>query len=106
MLQDGIGSLVNPPWVSHPRQKRFVANKLGSGEFLLVKQGTEDVKMVVRTINSSAFTQADWDEYVVTVRTLFQLLIVVRLTERDHTTITRNPKLHGTGPDLGELVSD
>jgi hypothetical protein len=43
----------------------------GSGEFLLVKQGTEDVKMVVRTINSSAFTQADWDEYVVTVCPLF-----------------------------------
>lgn len=45
---------------------KFSKSPLGSGEFLLVKQGTEDVKMVVRTINSSAFTQADWDEYVVT----------------------------------------
>lgn len=40
---------------------------LGSGEFLLVKQGSDEVKMVVRTINSSAFSQHDWDEYVVTV---------------------------------------
>lgn len=48
-----------------------MTNQVGSGEFLLVKQGTEDVKMVVRTINSSAFTQADWDEYVVTVRSPF-----------------------------------
>jgi len=69
MLQDGIGSLVNPPWVSFFILKWIVADNVGSGEFLLVKQGTEDVKMVVRTINSSAFTQADWDEYVVTVRT-------------------------------------
>jgi hypothetical protein len=68
MLQDGIGSLVNPPWVSLFTMQRFSAHIAGSGEFLLVKQGTEDVKMVVRTINSSAFTQADWDEYVVTVR--------------------------------------
>lgn len=45
---------------------KFSKSPLGSGEFLLVKQGTEEVKMVVRTINSAAFTQHDWDEYVVT----------------------------------------
>jgi len=30
--------------------------------------------MVVRTINSSAFTQADWDEYVVTVRATYLIV--------------------------------
>jgi hypothetical protein len=61
--------------------------------------------MVVRTINSSAFTQADWDEYVVTVRPS-SLICIMTLMERGHTTTTPNPKLHGTGPDLGELASD
>lgn len=45
---------------------KFNKSPLGSGEFLLVKQGSNEVKMVVRTINSSAFSQHDWDEYVVT----------------------------------------
>jgi hypothetical protein len=40
---------------------------IGSGEFYLMQQGSEDVKMVVRTINSSAFTPEDWEEYVVSV---------------------------------------
>lgn len=44
-----------------------VSDRVGSGEFLLVKQGSEEVKMVVRTINSSAFSKHDWEEYIVTV---------------------------------------
>ena len=40
---------------------------IGSGEFHLLRQGSQDVKLVVRTINSSAFSKADWDEYVATV---------------------------------------
>lgn len=40
----------------------------GSGEFYLQQQGSDDVKLVVRTINSSAFTPHDWEEYVVSVR--------------------------------------
>jgi hypothetical protein len=32
-----------------------------------MRQGSNEVKMVVRTINSSAFTPPDWDEYVATV---------------------------------------
>ena len=38
--------------------------------------------MVVRTINSSAFTQADWDEYVVTVRCLLGSIQSVQLTQQ------------------------
>ncbi|WVQ83590.1 hypothetical protein IAT38_005731 [Cryptococcus sp. DSM 104549] len=45
---------------------RFNKSPMGSGEFLLTQQGSDDVKLVVRTINSSAFTPADWEEYVVT----------------------------------------
>ncbi|KAK1920913.1 hypothetical protein DB88DRAFT_501487 [Papiliotrema laurentii] len=45
---------------------RFNKSPMGSGEFLLMQQGSDDVKLVVRTINSSAFSPADWDEYVVT----------------------------------------
>lgn len=36
-----------------------------------MQQGSDDVKLVVRTINSSAFTQHDWDEYVVSVSATF-----------------------------------
>ena len=37
----------------------------GSGEFLLIdEKNPEKVHLVVRTINSSAFSSADWDEYV------------------------------------------
>jgi len=32
-----------------------------------MQQGSEEVKMVVRTINSSAFTAQDWEEYAVSV---------------------------------------
>ncbi|RXK41434.1 hypothetical protein M231_01340 [Tremella mesenterica] len=45
---------------------RYNKSPLGSGEFLLVQEGTQEVKLVVRTINSSAFTPADWAEFVVT----------------------------------------
>ncbi|CAD6576840.1 MAG: hypothetical protein TREMPRED_001782 [Tremellales sp. Tagirdzhanova-0007] len=59
---------------SHRRQEphvkawtwRFNKSPLGSGEFLLVQQGSEDVRLVVRTINSAAFTAHDWEEFVVT----------------------------------------
>ncbi|GFZ42817.1 hypothetical protein JCM24511_00535 [Saitozyma sp. JCM 24511] len=44
----------------------FSKSPMGSGEFLLMRQGSNEVKMVVRTINSSAFTPPDWDEYVAT----------------------------------------
>jgi hypothetical protein len=43
---------------------------LGSGEFLLQEKGSDKCKLVVRTINSSAFAGDDWDEFVVTVRVL------------------------------------
>ncbi len=40
----------------------------GSGEFLLVEEDKpEDILLVVRTINSSAFSQEDWNEFVVDV---------------------------------------
>lgn len=45
---------------------RYSKSPMGSGELLLVKGETDSVNMVVRTINSAAFTAADWDEYVVT----------------------------------------
>lgn len=45
---------------------RFSKSPLGSGELLLVKGLSNDVNMVVRTINPAAFASADWDEYVVT----------------------------------------
>ncbi|BEI79586.1 hypothetical protein CcaverHIS002_0101150 [Cutaneotrichosporon cavernicola] len=45
---------------------RFSKSPLGSGELLLVKGLSNDVNMVVRTINPSAFTSADWEEFVVT----------------------------------------
>jgi hypothetical protein len=42
---------------------------LGSGEFLLIDESKpEEVKLVVRTINSSAFSNNDWKELVVNVR--------------------------------------
>ncbi|WVR04016.1 hypothetical protein IAU60_001015 [Kwoniella sp. DSM 27419] len=45
---------------------KYSKSPMGSGEFLLSKGETDDVKLVVRTINSSAFTLADWKEYIVT----------------------------------------
>lgn len=37
----------------------------GSGEFLLIEESKpEEVKLVVRTINSSAFSDNDWKELV------------------------------------------
>ncbi|WVO17987.1 hypothetical protein L204_105685 [Cryptococcus depauperatus] len=44
---------------------RFNKSPMGSGEFLLMREESNDIKMVVRTINSSAFAPADWKEYVV-----------------------------------------
>ncbi|KAJ9099813.1 hypothetical protein QFC21_003813 [Naganishia friedmannii] len=45
---------------------RFSKSPLGSGEFLLIDESQpEDVKLVVRTINSSAFSNEDWKELVV-----------------------------------------
>lgn len=41
---------------------------IGSGEFLLVEESKpEQVLLVVRTINSSAFSSEDWNEFVVDV---------------------------------------
>ncbi|ORX36378.1 hypothetical protein BD324DRAFT_491848 [Kockovaella imperatae] len=48
-----------------PWQWRFNKSPMGSGEFHLIKRDSEDVKLVVRTINSSAFSAEDWKEYVV-----------------------------------------
>jgi hypothetical protein len=39
-----------------------------------MQQGSEDVKLVVRTINSAAFTTHDWEEYVVTVSSYSHIL--------------------------------
>ncbi|KAI5452438.1 hypothetical protein NCC49_000601 [Naganishia albida] len=45
---------------------RFSKSPMGSGEFLLVDESKpEDIKLVVRTINSSAFSDNDWKELVV-----------------------------------------
>lgn len=44
--------------------------RLGSGEFLLIdEKNPEKVHLVVRTINSSAFSNEDWEEYVYEVST-------------------------------------
>ncbi|KAH8079933.1 hypothetical protein HD553DRAFT_317964 [Filobasidium floriforme] len=44
---------------------RFNKSPLGSGEFLLIdEKNPEKVHLVVRTINSSAFSNEDWEEYV------------------------------------------
>ncbi|KAE8540789.1 hypothetical protein D1P53_003153 [Cryptococcus gattii VGV] len=60
------------PEVAHQREMktkgwkfRFNKSPMGSGEFLLMREGSDEVKLVVRTINSSAFTLDDWKEYVV-----------------------------------------
>lgn len=42
-----------------------LAPGVGSGEFLLIdEKNPEKVHLVVRTINSSAFSNEDWEEYV------------------------------------------
>lgn len=46
---------------------RYSKSPLGTGEFHLMRQGDERVWLVVRTVNKSAFTDADWDEFEVTV---------------------------------------
>ncbi|OCF78154.1 hypothetical protein I204_00091 [Kwoniella mangroviensis CBS 8886] len=65
---DGSGESkpLKPDYVTKPWTFKFNKSPLGSGEFLLTKGGSDDVKLVVRTINSSAFTSADWKEYIVT----------------------------------------
>ncbi|WVF66843.1 hypothetical protein IAT40_001585 [Kwoniella sp. CBS 6097] len=44
---------------------KFSKSPMGSGEFLLSQGNSDDIKLVVRTINSSAFTPEDWKEYIV-----------------------------------------
>ncbi|GHJ89708.1 hypothetical protein NliqN6_6110 [Naganishia liquefaciens] len=45
---------------------RFSKSPMGSGEFLLIDESKpEEVKLVVRTINSSAFSDSDWKDLVV-----------------------------------------
>jgi hypothetical protein len=47
---------------------KFSKSPMGSGEFLLVEEGKGNenkVALVVRTINSSAFSLQDWEEFVV-----------------------------------------
>ncbi|KAJ9116146.1 hypothetical protein QFC20_000826 [Naganishia adeliensis] len=45
---------------------RFSKSPMGSGEFLLIDESKpEEVKLVVRTINSSAFSNNDWKDLVV-----------------------------------------
>lgn len=56
----------------------------GSGEFYLMQQGSDDVKLVVRTINSSAFTQHDWDEYVVDVSYVALFPYITRVSRGLH----------------------
>jgi hypothetical protein len=47
-----------------------LAPGVGSGEFLLIdEKNPEKVHLVVRTINSSAFSNEDWEEYVYEVST-------------------------------------
>lgn len=44
---------------------KFNKSPMGSGEFLLIdEKNPEKVHLVVRTINASAFSQDDWEEYV------------------------------------------
>jgi tRNA pseudouridine-54 N-methylase len=68
-----------------------------------MQQGSEDVKLVVRTINSAAFTSHDWEEYVVTV-SLLSLPGYVNLV-RVLITTQRRTKHHGIGREHGELPS-
>lgn len=56
---------------------------LGSGEFYLMQQGSEKVHMIVRTINSAAFSSHDWEEFVVTVRLPF-FILPQQFTEGQH----------------------
>jgi hypothetical protein len=43
----------------------WFGERSGSGEFLLIdEKEPEKVLLVVRTINSSAFSASDWEEYV------------------------------------------
>lgn len=48
-----------------PYSWQFSKSPMGSGEFLLTQKGSDKVFMVVRTINSSAFSSHDWEEYTV-----------------------------------------
>ena len=82
------GSLASRPWVSdftffvHLEEaantvymgKHGRADPSGSGEFLLTQKGSDKVFMVVRTINASAFSTYDWDEYTVSVCVYSSLL--------------------------------
>jgi hypothetical protein len=55
-----------PIWTTDPH-----SSSAGSGEFLLTEEGKGNenkVALVVRTINSSAFSKQDWEDFVVEVR--------------------------------------
>lgn len=85
----------------------------------MMQKGSEKVHLVVRTINSSAFSQHDWDEYVVDVSSLLHLinsisghtgLVKVLLPRqpndnRANTDTTRNQRHRGTGPARGARPS-
>ena len=55
------------------KEKERELTDLGSGEFLLMQKGSDKVHLVVRTVNSAAFSGHDWEEYVVSVSLLFCL---------------------------------
>ncbi len=76
----------------------------GSGEFLLIDEKKPDeVLLVVRTINTSAFAKEDWNEFPATVRTppriteCAHLYALSRCRPRGHTTTTPSPRRRGTG---------
>jgi len=48
-----------------PYYFQYSKSPMGSGEFLLMRKGSDKVYLVVRTINSAAFSSHDWEEYVV-----------------------------------------
>lgn len=57
------------PVVSSQAFFLLIPSRTGSGEFLLVDESKpEEVKLVVRTINSSAFSDSDWKDLIVNVR--------------------------------------
>ncbi|WOO78950.1 uncharacterized protein LOC62_02G002487 [Vanrija pseudolonga] len=45
---------------------RFSKSPMGAGDLLLVQGDSNKVDLVIRTTNSSAFAQEDWNEFIVT----------------------------------------
>lgn len=61
-----------------------MADIIGSGEFLLMRKGSDKVYLVVRTINSAAFSSHDWEEYVVSAspfRSLYHQVVIFQADE-------------------------